>query len=258
MRIQGLRGRYTQVLADGLPLYGGHLPRYRRVNGRPRLFWDDGRGKSLLIAAGGLAETRSGGTMPGRAAPDGRPFLERLDTARVDGGVPARVATASGHVVAARGSVTEQRHTHTFGTVIEDDAHRTMFGELSVTGTAPRQTWVAGAALQRERYVSEDVPGFDYVHTVPGVFVQDEIVAAPWLTLAGSGEGSPYVLFGGLIDWAIGKSRVFLNVENLGDVRQTREHPLVRRTFTPEQRWTVDAWAPLEGRTLNAGIRLRF
>src|SRR4029078_5961876 len=24
VRVQGLRGRYTQLLADGLPLYGGH------------------------------------------------------------------------------------------------------------------------------------------------------------------------------------------------------------------------------------------
>jgi hypothetical protein len=42
------------------------------------------------------------------------------------------------------------------------------------------------------------------------------------------GRGFPHVLFGGLIDWAVGSSRVFVNVENLGDVRQTRELHLVR------------------------------
>jgi len=26
LRIQGLRGRYTQLLSDGLPLYGGQVP----------------------------------------------------------------------------------------------------------------------------------------------------------------------------------------------------------------------------------------
>jgi outer membrane receptor for ferrienterochelin and colicins len=71
-------------------------------------------------------------------------------------------------------------------------------------------------------------------------------------------RGLSYVLFGGLIDWAIGRSRVFVNVENLGDIRQTREHPLVRPTRALDGRWTVDAWAPLEGRTLNAGVRIRF
>ena len=71
-------------------------------------------------------------------------------------------------------------------------------------------------------------------------------------------RGFPYVLFGGLIDWAIGKSRVYVNVENLADVRQTREHPLVRPTRGVDGRWTVDVWAPLEGRTLNAGLWWRF
>jgi iron complex outermembrane receptor protein len=71
-------------------------------------------------------------------------------------------------------------------------------------------------------------------------------------------RGFPYVLFGGLIDWGIGSSRVYINVENLGDVRQTREHPLVRPTRGVDGRWTVDAWAPLEGRTVNGGVRFRF
>jgi iron complex outermembrane receptor protein len=71
-------------------------------------------------------------------------------------------------------------------------------------------------------------------------------------------RGFPYVLFGGLIDWGIGVSRVYVNIENIGDVRQTREQPLVRPARDASGRWTVDAWAPLEGRTLNAGVRFRF
>ena len=71
-------------------------------------------------------------------------------------------------------------------------------------------------------------------------------------------RGYPYLLFGGLVDWGIGNSRVYVNVENLGDVRQTKANPLVRPVRDVDGRWTVDAWAPLEGRTLNAGIRFRF
>ena len=71
-------------------------------------------------------------------------------------------------------------------------------------------------------------------------------------------RGFPHVLFGGLIDRAVGKSRVYVNVENLGDVRQTRENPLLRPVRGADGTWTVDAWAPLEGRTLNAGVRWRF
>jgi len=553
VRIQGLRGRYTQILADGLPLYGGQtgsigllqippmdlgqvevikgvasalygmsaiggvvnlvsrrppstgheaevlvnrtshsgtdvvnwlaaplggrwgytfvggahfqersdldddgwtdLPKYRRVVARPRLFWDDGRGKSLLVAVGGMAEERSGGTMPGRRAPDGEPFGESLDTKRFDAGAVARILAPGGVVVSVRGSATLQDHTHTFGSLVERDDHGTVFGELSATGTAARHTWVIGGALERERYAAADVPRFNYTHTVPGAFVQDEFAVSKWLTLSGSARvdhhsefgtfvsprlsaflrpappwtvrvsggrgyfaptpfteeteatglsrvaplagleaeradsvsadvtwarapfeitatlfysridgalsleesgsaafpvaivnidgktrtrgtefiarhhregfdvilthmflwstepnpnragrrevtlnprhaatfdllreigparigfevfytgrqalednpyrdrGFPHVLFGGLVDWAIGSSRVFVNVENLGDVRQTREHPLVRPSRAPDGRWTVDAWAPLEGRTLNGGVRLRF
>jgi iron complex outermembrane receptor protein len=71
-------------------------------------------------------------------------------------------------------------------------------------------------------------------------------------------RGFPHVLFGGLVDFAVGKSRVYVNIENVGDVRQTREHPLVRPERGTDGRWTVDAWAPLEGRTVNAGVRWRF
>jgi len=66
------------------------------------------------------------------------------------------------------------------------------------------------------------------------------------------------VLFGGLVDLGIGRSRVFVNIENVGDVRQTKEHPLVRPSRGEDGRWTVDAWGPLEGRTVNAGVRWRF
>jgi hypothetical protein len=52
--------------------------------------------------------------------------------------------------------------------------------------------------------------------------------------------------------------RVFVNAENLSDVRQTRSERLLRRTPDASGRWTVDAWAPLEGRTVNAGLRLKF
>lgn len=554
VRIQGLRGRYTQILADGLPLYGGQtgsigllqippmdlgqvevikgvasalygmsaiggvvnlvsrrppdegrerellvngtshggtdvvnwlagplserwgytfvgglhlqqrsdldedgwtdLPAYRRAVVRPRFFWSDDAGKSLLLALGAMGEERRGGTAPGREAPDGRPFPENLDTTRIDGGVVWRMTTAGGRVVAARGSATTQRHTHTFGSVTEEDDHQTLFGEVSMTGSTGRHTWVAGGAVQSDRFASQQVPRFDYTHVVPGAFAQDEFRLTPRLTLSGSARvdahsafgtfvsprisalvrpdeawtvrvstgrgyfaptpftedteatglapvaplgaleaeradslsadvtwtrrpvdvtatvfasrihgalsvretgrpdvpvaivnldgqtvtrgtefiahfrregdldvilthmflwstepvpggrggrevplnprhsatfdllkqigparvgfevfytgrqaldenpfrrrGFPHLLFGGLVDWAVGGSRVYVNVENLADVRQTREHPLVKPVRGVDGRWTVDGWAPLEGRTLNAGVRWRF
>jgi iron complex outermembrane receptor protein len=429
------------------------LPMYRRVVARPRFFWEDSRGKSLVFALGGTVEEREGGTMPGRTITDGQPFEERLDTKRGDAGAVFRIITSKAIVLSARGSATHQTYTHTFGSVSERDRHDTVFGELSATGTRGRHTWVAGGALNYDRYNSRDVPRFNYTYAVPGVFMQDDFAASKWLTVSASARvdrhnefgtftsprlsvlfrpsspwtvrisggrgyfaptpfteeteatglsriaplrtleseradnistdvtwsrgafevtgtffysridgalavvemgrsdfpvaivnsdgltrtrgteliarrhvegfdlilthmylwsreprpdvpgvretplnprhtatfdllrqfgparvgfevfytgrqalddnpyrdrGFSYALFGGLIDWSVGRARIFLNVENLGDVRQTREDPLVRPSRAADGRWTVDAWAPLEGRTFNAGIRIGF
>lgn len=557
VRIQGLRGRYTQILADGLPLYGGQtgslgllqippmdlgqvevikgvasalygvsaiggvvnlvsrrpapgapqrevllnrtshdgtdgllwlaqplnvrwgytllagmhwqersdldadgwtdLPMYQRALVRPRLFWENGAGRSVLMALGGMTERRRGGTRPGTTAPDGLASPEDLETTRMDGGGVARFVLSGRRVLAVRSSATLQRHRHVFGGVSERDSHGTVFGEASMTGVVGRHTWVTGSALQHDRYASTDVPRFDFDHWIPGVFAQDEIGVTPRISLSASGRldvhnvygaflsprvsvlartggpwslrlsagrgyftpspfteetettgllrvaplgdltaeradsvsgdatwarsglevtgtffysrirgaltleptasaagvvreppllpleivnasgftrtrgtefiaryradeldviathmfvwsteppgrevalnprhtasfdvlrevgavrigvelfytgrqalednpyrrrGSPYVLYGGLIDWQLTERlRAFVNAENLGDVRQTKRDRLVRSGRDWQGRWTVDAWAPLEGRTFNAGVRLRF
>jgi len=55
-----------------------------------------------------------------------------------------------------------------------------------------------------------------------------------------------------------GRLRLFVNGENLTGVRQTKWDPLLRPERAPDGRWTVDAWAPLDGRTINGGIRVMF
>ncbi|HEV2146868.1 MAG TPA: TonB-dependent receptor [Longimicrobiaceae bacterium] len=71
-------------------------------------------------------------------------------------------------------------------------------------------------------------------------------------------EGQPYLVLGLLVERRVGRARVFLNAENLTDVRQTRWDALLLPSRSAEGRWTTDAWAPLEGRALNGGIRLDF
>jgi outer membrane receptor for ferrienterochelin and colicins len=67
-----------------------------------------------------------------------------------------------------------------------------------------------------------------------------------------------YVIVGLLAEKQFGKIRLFVNGENLTGVRQTRWDPLLRPSRAVDGRWAVDAWAPLEGRNVNGGIRLRF
>ncbi|MEM7079863.1 MAG: TonB-dependent receptor [Pseudomonadota bacterium] len=67
-----------------------------------------------------------------------------------------------------------------------------------------------------------------------------------------------YLHIGLLGEIVLGRYRLFLNLENLLGVRQSREDPLLRALRTPAGSWTVDAWAPLEGFIANAGVRVKF
>ena len=71
-------------------------------------------------------------------------------------------------------------------------------------------------------------------------------------------RSEPYAVVGVLGERQLGKLRVFINGENLTGVRQTRWHPLARPFRGVDGRMTVDAWAPLEGRNINGGVRVRF
>ena len=71
-------------------------------------------------------------------------------------------------------------------------------------------------------------------------------------------RGFGQFIVGALVEKRFERLRVFVNVENLGNVRQTQYDPLVRPERHPDGRWTVDAWAPLDGRVLNGGVRLFF
>ena len=68
--------------------------------------------------------------------------------------------------------------------------------------------------------------------------------------------GTPYWLAGFFGERRVGRLRLFINLENLFDIRQTKDNPLTLPARLPDGRWTVDAWAPLDGRVVNGGIRI--
>jgi iron complex outermembrane receptor protein len=72
------------------------------------------------------------------------------------------------------------------------------------------------------------------------------------------GFSEPYVIIGLLAEKQFGALRLFINGENLSGVRQTEWDPLLRPMRAVDGRWAVDAWAPLEGRNINGGVRVRF
>ena len=75
-------------------------------------------------------------------------------------------------------------------------------------------------------------------------------------------ESRPYLVVGLLGEQAFatraGVARVFVNLENLTNVRQTRYDPLLLPSRGSGGRWTTDAWTELTGFTANAGVRLGF
>ncbi|MET0337106.1 MAG: TonB-dependent receptor [Caulobacter sp.] len=283
VRVQGMRGRYTQLLADGLPLYGGQsigllqipptdlgqvevikgaasalygssalggvinlisrkpgdaplgemllnltsrngqdltaygsapindqwsysitgglhrqsrqdldddgwadMAGYDRWTVRPRLFWNADNGAAAFFTLGAMGEQRDGGTMPGRAAPDGRPFAESQDSRRLDAGLTARIPLSPGIAAHLRASAVSQKHEHRFGPVVEDDRHRTFLAEASVSGGPEGTSWLGGLAFQADDYRSDAFPGFGYTYSVPGLFAQVEHDFTDDLTLAGS------------------------------------------------------------------------
>jgi iron complex outermembrane receptor protein len=69
----------------------------------------------------------------------------------------------------------------------------------------------------------------------------------------------PYVLMGAMAEHRIAAHvKLFLNLENLTDVRQTLWDALLLPARESDGRLTVDAWAPLDGRVVNGGVRFTF
>jgi len=173
------------------------LPEYARGVVRPRVFWDDRSGHSFFATAGATWENRTGGTMPGAApAPIGAAYEEALDTRRYDAGASAQTIVGGRYVAIARGSFVWQRQEHLFGDTTERDTHTTAYGEVTIRGAAARHTWVAGAAIDRDAYDSKDLPAYGFTYTVPGVFGQDEIEVAKWLSVSGSARVDAHSRYG--------------------------------------------------------------
>jgi iron complex outermembrane receptor protein len=131
--------------------------------------------------------------------------------------------------------------TYEFQRATEDDPER--LGRRRGVPLTPRHTAGLVAGWERE---GGDGIGVEAYYTGRQPLADDPYRAA----------GRPFVTLGVLARRRVGRALVFVNGENLGNVRQTRVAPLVRPAAGPGGRWTTDAWAPLEGAVVNAGVRL--
>lgn len=176
------------------------LAGYSRGVARPRFYRDSGRGRTALLTGGAVIENRAGGTMPGAVlAATAEPYREALDTRRYDFGGSFQALLADRYVVSSRFSASTQRHDHLFGDVRERDRHELLFGEVSVKGSDGRHTWVAGAAAERDAYRPRDVRRFAYTYVTPGVFLQDDLSIASWLSVSASARADFHSRYGTLL-----------------------------------------------------------
>lgn len=192
-------------------LGGGYWQEHQDVNGdgwadiagysrgvvRPRFYWDNKKGGTALLTAGVIYENRSGGTVPGAVLPaTGEPYTEALNTRRYDVGGNVQWVFGGKIVLAARFSASLEDQRHQFGEDIERDRHELLFGELTVRGTAGKNTWVAGFADQRDAFHPRDVPCFAYTYVVPGLFAQDDFNLTSWLNLSASARVDFHNVYG--------------------------------------------------------------
>jgi outer membrane receptor for ferrienterochelin and colicins len=162
------------------------LPGYRRYTLRPRVWWNAGQDRSLLLTAGVTDETRDGGTLAGRVVPDGSGFAEALHTRRLDGGAVSHWLFDDGLTLNGRLSFTSTHLDCTFGTQRIASTQTTTFGEEALSGNLREHAWVLGLAFEHDALAAAAVPGVSYAYNVPAVFLQDEFAPASWLKFAAS------------------------------------------------------------------------
>ena len=182
-----LGGGHWQAETDVNDDVWADLPGYSRGVVRPRVFWEDGKGKLFFATVGFTAEDRFGGTVDDAVLPAaGVPYEEALSTRRLDAGAVGQTLWRERFLISGRAAVSRQQHDHQFGEIRERDQHNTAFGEVTVRAAAGRHTLVAGFAVEHDEYDPADVPQFAHSFLVPGVFGQADFTLTSWLSVSGS------------------------------------------------------------------------
>jgi outer membrane receptor for ferrienterochelin and colicins len=161
------------------------------------------------------------------------------------------------------GFVNAPEPTRTWGTELLAGYRKGEFSALLTHAFTRSTEWDADAGQRREVPLTpRHAASFNVIYESAargrlGIEVyyvgRQELDDDPYLA-----SSKQYLLIGALAQRRLGKLRLFVNVENLFDVQQTNEAPLILPERRPDGRWTVDAWAPLDGRVWNGGFRVVF
>ncbi|MFC4314746.1 TonB-dependent receptor plug domain-containing protein [Steroidobacter flavus] len=162
------------------------IAEYRRYTVRPRLFWENGEGASVFATLGLMDESRQGGSMRGQVLPDGTTFRDTLDSRRADAGLVTHMPLSGSKLFGSRWSFVRLERDRDFNGLVSEDVRTTGSGEATVSGAHEQHAWIAGVALDYDRFESARSSGVNYRYTVPAVFAQDEYAVSDAIKLAGS------------------------------------------------------------------------
>lgn len=153
------------------------LPEYSRGVVRPRVFWNNGKGRSVSGVADVTFEKREGGSAFAR---------EALETKTADGALFGEMALGNGSVLSGAGTLFVQSRARDFSDVRERDRLQTATFEMTLRRPGERHTWLAGMEVDWFAVRSLDALPSTYVSTRGGIFVQDDLTVAEWLVLSGT------------------------------------------------------------------------
>ena len=167
------------------------LPGHQRGIVRPRVFWDNKRGRTIVGVATATFETRDGGSASAR---------ESLETKTADGSMSGQMILGNGSILAGAGTLFVQSRTRDFPDGRERDRLQTATIELTLRRPSTRRhTWLAGMAIDWYALRSVDDLPSTYVSTRGGLFVHDDVNVAPWLLVSGDLRLDHHNLYGLLL-----------------------------------------------------------
>jgi iron complex outermembrane receptor protein len=198
----GVIGAHTQAARDGDGDAWLELPEVKRVEVRPRLFWESPGGGSTFLTVGTTVEDRDGGFLHS-AAPDNTFYSERAKTRRGDVGLTVNKVTGASSVVQLRGSYNLNAVNHWFGGIEEDSHRSTGFGELSYSFTDQYNQFLVGTAIDADfakvtgpSATSANGTPIDYSFVTPALFIQNAFNVAEQFTVTASARGDMHSEYG--------------------------------------------------------------
>ena len=152
------------------------IPGYRRAVVHPRVFWNNGNGKSAFGTANVIFEKREGGSAFA---------LQKLETKSADGMLGGQMPF-HGAILQGSASLYAQSRIRKFSDGTQHERRESATIEMELRGTSGPHTWIAGLSEDWFTIRSHDKLWTTYTAPQTGIFVHDDVHVKPWLFVSGS------------------------------------------------------------------------